>query len=109
MSYTTTVQISFLDEAPDFETVRAALVRAVTENQYHEDVLDDLSTLWAAGECTFNLFAMDIVGLMSEAAKASPDTQFSVRGWGEAPRDIWLRDYEGGAEVYSLGPPDDAV
>ncbi|MEQ1809193.1 MAG: hypothetical protein ABL889_04670 [Terricaulis sp.] len=110
MSYYTKVQLAFLgDETIDFEAIQPALARALAERHFSEDVLQDLAELFADGECSLGLFALDIAELMLEAARASADAAFSVRGWGEAPRDVWLRDYENGEEIFALGPPENAI
>lgn len=107
MSYYTQVNFQFSDEPPGADDV-ARVARQWLEAQklYDvESVLEDILRGWTEGQTDFNgLVCQDIEGLMANLSSAFPEIRFYVRGMGEEFDDVWLRQFEGGKAVFSLGP-----
>jgi hypothetical protein len=110
LSYYTDVELVWLEDEPaNLEGLKSELEKMIAAEQYSEDLLGDLLQLLVDGEAAMNLHAADVTMFTARIARLFPQHSFSVRGRGEAVRDIWLRDYEDGEEVFALGPPADAV
>lgn len=110
MSYYTKVELSWLEEELENpERLRGDLERIVAAAQYSEDVVGDFMDLLADGSAEMSLYAEDVTAITAQIAKLVPHCSFSVRGCGESVRDIWLRDYNEGQEVFALGPPENAI
>jgi hypothetical protein len=110
LSYYTQVEISFSDEPPDVEAA-CGVARLWLEEQgiyAVDDILADLRRAWAEGGADFSdLRSEDFDGLMRALSAAHPSLRIYVRGLGEEFADVWLRQYEGGEPVYTLGPFDE--
>lgn len=65
----------------------------------------DLKELFESGEVKLALDSDSTIEVLAEVAKLLPDVSFSVRGLGEAPRMVWVREYRGGHERFAFGPP----
>jgi hypothetical protein len=107
MSYYTRVTFEFSDEPPPVESASQA-VRAYLQplNVYAVDyVLEDFRKGWTEGSTEFNgLVAQDVEGIMKAVSLAFPEMQFYVRGMGEEYLDVWLRQFENGKILHSVGP-----
>ncbi len=107
MSYYTHVRFEFSDEPPNAsEVAKIARSWLSAQNLYAvEDVLSDFARGWSEGQADFNdLVSKDIEGLMESVSAKCPEVRFYVRGMGEEFNDVWLRQFEGGKIVSSLGP-----
>ncbi len=107
MSYYTQVNFQFSDEPPSVDEVsRFARSWLAAQNRYAvEPVVEDLRRGWENGQTSFNgLISNDIEELMAALSAAYPEICLYVRGVGEEFEDVWLRKFEGGEIVFSLGP-----
>ncbi len=116
MSYYTRVTFEFSGEPPGVdgvsEAVRAWLLsqnRKLSQNGVAhygvEDFLGDFLRGWSEGETVFNkIYSVNIEALMVFVSAQYPRIRFYVRGMGEEFDDVWLRQFEGGKTVFSLGP-----
>jgi hypothetical protein len=43
---------------------------------------------------------------MSKVAALAPSITFALRGLGEDPRTVWVREYEDGKQRFEFGPPE---
>lgn len=57
----------------------------------------DLKELCESGEVKLPLDSDTTIEVVAEIAKLAPKVSFAVRGLGEAPRTVWVREYRGGA------------
>jgi hypothetical protein len=107
VSYTTRVTFAFSDERP-LESDVSEIARSwlVSQNLYAvEDVLSDFLHGWTEGQTDFqDLVSQDIEGLMASVSAQYSGIRFYVRGMGEEFGDVWLRQFEDGKTVFSLGP-----
>jgi hypothetical protein len=106
MSYYTNVEFQFSDEPPPFNEVEEC-ARAHLESIGYavDDILEDLQRGWEEGKAEFSdLVCEDIEGLLCRVSTKFPQLRIYSRGGGEEPRDFWLREFEGGKVVFSVGP-----
>ena len=110
MSYYTRVTIEFSDEPPPTDDAsQVARAWLAAQNVYAvDDVLADFLGGWTEGQTDFNgLVSQDVEGLMTNISLRYPQIRFYVRGMGEEFNDVWLRQFEGGKIVYTVGPFED--
>lgn len=65
----------------------------------------NLKELFESGEVKLALDSDTTIEIVAEIAKLAPKVSFAVRGLGEAPRTVWVREYRGGHERFAFGPP----
>ena len=65
----------------------------------------NLKELFESGEVKLPLDSDSAIEIVAEIAKLAPKVSFAVRGLGEAPRTVWVREYRGGHERFAFGPP----
>jgi hypothetical protein len=109
VSYYTHVEFAFSDDPPLIDTFLAVAQKHLeAQNCYAvEDVLSDLRVAWEKGNTNFNgLLSQDFESLMLVVSAEFPSICFFVRGWGEEIRDIWVREFEAGKLLFSVGPFD---
>ena len=107
LSYYTRVTFEFSDEPPEVDAVSAvARLWLVAQNLYAvDDVLADFNRGWTEGQTEFKgLVSQDVEGLMTYVSAQFPEIGLFVRGMGEEFKDVWLRHFEGGKIVFTLGP-----
>jgi len=107
VSYYTRVTFEFSDDPPSVADV-SKIVKSWLETQKFyavEDVLGDFVRGWTKGQVDFSdLVSQDIEGIMACVSAHYPEMSFYVRGMGEEFKDVWLRQFEGGKAVFTLGP-----
>lgn len=107
MSCSTHVRLFELDaDVFDQSEVAPKIDMLVGQAQLPEDVAADLKDLFFKGEAYIALEYQSIIQLVSKLAAMVPNVPFAIRGAGEEPRTIWVREYEGGKETFAFGPPE---
>jgi hypothetical protein len=107
VSYYTRITFDFSDVPPGAEEA-STVVRSwlMAQNLYAvDDVLADFLRGWTDGYTEFSdLVSQDIEGLMQAVSVQYPTIRFYVRGMGENFNDVWLRQFQNGKIVFTLGP-----
>lgn len=103
MSFATFLEVQYVDNQVEFETISEELKKILAEDGIHPDVLENLRTAFAGGETMFNLSASYLAYLVERIASLQPTVSFHARGRGEELRDVWVREFEGGEAVFSEG------
>lgn len=114
MSWWTWVDFDYIDREEigntrefDIEHVRAEIESIVDSQRYHRDVAKDTCELIAEKHAAFKINSFGVIELFSVLAARFPDVSFAIRGRGEDMRDIWIREFAGGRNTFTFGPPDD--
>ena len=108
MSYSSKVELIYLDEEEfDSNQARSVASGIVAERGYSEDMIGDVIALVENGKVQFATFGENVLVVLRAISTALPHVAFGVRGFGEAHRDIWAREYRDGEETFALGPPPD--
>ncbi len=108
MSFYTQVKLFQLDVRDfDIPALSERIDTIVRDEQMHEDVAADIRQLLADEEVGFSLDSRSVIALMTKVAALAPEVTFAIRGFGEEPRTIWVREYEDGRERFAFGPPED--
>lgn len=86
-----------------------AIQEFLDEHSVHQDTIKSLREACASPFATSRptLFFLDsgfLAILFDFLARLLPDTSFSVRGFGEEPRDIWIREFSNGELQFEAGP-----
>jgi hypothetical protein len=110
VSFYTAVERFYLDEAGVFDVAAlSGRIDALLDRLgFHEDVAAGVKRLLADGRADFGLGSWAVIELIAEIAALTPERAFAVRGRGEDPRMVWVREYENGRELFAFGPPDGA-
>jgi hypothetical protein len=110
MSFYTLAERFYLDDAGVFDVAGLSprIDALVDKLGYSRDVADDARRLLSEGRSDFAINSWALIELMADIAALAPQTEFAVRGVGEDPRMIWVREYAKGRETYAFGPPEDA-
>jgi hypothetical protein len=97
-------------DSDDFDQIALApkIDALVRQAQLPKDVAADFKKLLSEGEVDFALDSDSIILLVSQLAATAPEVAFAVRGMGEEPRTVWVREYEKGKESFAFGPPEGA-
>lgn len=66
----------------------------------------DIKQLLDEEDVGFSLDSHSIIDLMGKVAALAPSVTFALRGLGEDPRTIWVREYEDGKPRFEFGPPE---
>ncbi len=106
MSYYTNVEIRFSGETPPFAAM-AECVRTFFDSKRYaiDDIVSDIEREWTNGRFTVNGLAhLDLEGLIGALSSKYPELRMYVRGAGEEPRDLWLREFQAGKIIFSGGP-----
>lgn len=107
MSFYTHVRLFPLDVGTfDLPTLAPQIDALVAAAQLHEDVASDIKQLLDKEEVGFSLDSFSIIDLIGKVAALAPSMTFAVRGLGEDPRTIWVREYEDGEQRFEFGPPE---
>ena len=107
MSYYTRVTFEFSDAPPDIDEIASAARSWLTDQELYavDDVLEDLLRAWTDGETDFtDLRSEDFEGLMTFLSSRHPGIRFYIRGMGEDYFDVWLRQFQDGQTVFTMGP-----
>lgn len=110
MSFHTFVWVYPCDGEPlAIPSARDALTKFLDERALSHDVLKNLleacgSALPASSPTLFFLDSWSVADLFEEVARCLPHASFAVKGVGEKPRDIWVREYADGAATFEAGP-----
>jgi hypothetical protein len=107
MSYYTKVNFAFSEDPPSVEDVTKPLCTYLDAQKIYatNDICEDFICGWTKGETDFNgLVSYDIEMIMKHISLVFPNIIFYVRGMGEEFRDVWLRQFEAGKVIYSMGP-----
>jgi hypothetical protein len=110
VSYYTHVTIEFSDPPPPADAVaRVAKSWLSSQDMYAvEDVTSDFRELWTEGKADFSdLMSQGFEGVMTAISARCRNLRMYVRGIGEEWHDVWLRQFENGRIVASIGPLDD--
>ena len=108
VSFYTKIDIVYLDFPRfDFEKLTPQLEALMDKLRYSHDVIKDLKELGREGSAMPKLNSFCIIDLFSRIAPLDPKVPFALRGMGEHPRSVWVREYVDGKEVYAFGPPDE--
>jgi hypothetical protein len=92
----------------DCTAISQEIDAVVADFGLHKHVAADVKQLLSRGEADFKLVSWCVIELMPKIAALMPNVSFMVRGRGEDPRMLWLREYEHGRVAYELGPPKEA-
>jgi hypothetical protein len=91
-AYVERLCLEFEDEF-DVDSLSNQIDAMVSKRVLHEDVASDLES-------------GSIISVVAEIASLAPKISFAVRGFGEDPRTVWVREYEDGQERFAFGPPE---
>lgn len=107
MSFYTHVKLFPLDVGTfDLPTLAPQIDALVADAQFPEDVASDIKQLLDEEEVGFSLDSGSVIDLMSKVAALAPSMTFALRGLGEDPRTVWVREYEDGKQRFEFGPPE---
>lgn len=110
MSYYTAVEFHYFGEDDfDLDDVARALPAVLDNMSVSHDVMDDLRTLLHTSTASVQLYAEDVIQIFAQLAKMDPEVSFIIRGFGESPLDVWLREFRDGAVALAQGPPPNAI
>lgn len=107
MSYDTRVTFESSEAPPGRDEVATVVRPWLTAQRIYavEYVLEDFLRGWTEGHTVFqDLIHNDIEGIMTQVSDGFPGIVFSVRGMGEEFHDVWLRQFQSGRIVFSIGP-----
>ncbi len=107
MSYYTFANLQYLDgETIDLSELNGDLLKLLDENGLHHDVSKDMANLFSKGEAFFNLYGGSAIleHLLRWVSAQRPFVVFGVQGRGEELRDVWVREFQGGAVQFEQGP-----
>ena len=110
MSFHTMVWIHPNDLGPiPVERAVPAIQKFLDEHGVHQDTIKSLreacvSPLVKSGPTLFFLDSAFLAMLFGFLARALPETSFAIRGVGEEPRDIWVREFANGELQFEAGP-----
>ena len=110
MSFHTLLWVHPYDgEALDIASIAPAIERFLDENGIHRDTVESLQQACASAFPSFEptLFSLDgafLAVLFEFIARQLPASSFTVRGVGEEPRDVWVREFSGGELQFEAGP-----
>lgn len=110
MSFHTQVWVHPFDgEALAISSVQNEITKFLDERALSHDVLKNLfeacgSALPGSSPTLFFLDSWSVADLFEEVARCLPHASFAVKGVGEKPRDIWVREYADGAATFEAGP-----
>jgi len=103
MSFASFLEIQNLGDEIDIESIRDDIAAILNEDGIHPAVLDNLIGAFAGEETLLNLPNSYLSYLVERIAALLPDVSFHARGRGEELRDIWVREFENGAAIFSEG------
>ncbi|MFL9867842.1 hypothetical protein PQR67_27015 [Paraburkholderia fungorum] len=110
MSFHTLVWVHPFDGEPlAISSAQDEITTLLDERALSHDVLKNLfeacgSALPASSPTLFFLDSWSVADLFGEVARCLPHASFAVKGVGEEPRDIWVREYADGAATFEAGP-----
>ena len=103
MSFTTYLEIQYIDGQIDINAIESELSELLNEDGIHLEVLSNLRLAFEGDEIVFNVAASYLSYLVERIASLQPSVAFHARGRGEELRDVWVREFEGGEAVFSEG------
>ena len=107
MSFYTQVRLFPLDVGTfDLSALSSQIDTVVAAAQFPEDVASDIKQLLDEEEVGFALDSRSVIDLMRKVAALAPNMTFALRGLGEDPRTVWVREYQDGEERFAFGPPE---
>ncbi|MBC3918179.1 hypothetical protein H8L32_11880 [Undibacterium sp. CY18W] len=108
MSEQTILHIQFIGEndIPDISSKSDEIIKILTEDGIHKDVLCDLIAAFSNYEATFNVHSIYLLSLIESIASLFPSAWFGARGLGEEFRYTWVAEFQEGRKVFIQGPWD---
>ncbi|WP_411879899.1 hypothetical protein [Polaromonas sp. YR568] len=103
MSFSAFLEIQYVENQISIETISENLKKILDEDGIHPDVLDGLNTAFEGTETMFNVPATYLSYLVERIAGLQPAVSFHARGRGEELRDIWVREFQNGEPIFSVG------
>jgi hypothetical protein len=113
MSFHTQVWVVPLDgEHLNFKAAVQSVTNYLDEHGLHHDTLKSLAEACASAHSSneptlFFLDSISISNIFRVVSQALPTSSFAVKGIGEEPRDVWVREFASGSLVFEAGPFDE--
>ena len=103
MSFATYLEIQFVEDQVAIDRISDELKNILAEDGIHLDVLDGLRTAFKGTETKINVSASYLAYLIERIASLQPTVSFHARGRGDELRDVWVREFQNGEAVFSVG------
>jgi hypothetical protein len=103
MSFATFLEILYVENKVDVDSIQDELKKVLAEDGIHFDVLENLKTAFSGQETMVNVSASYLSYLVERVAGLQPAVSFHARGRGEELRDVWVREFENGEATFSQG------
>jgi len=103
MSFATLLEIQYVEDHVVIERISDELKNILAEDGIHFDVLENLRTAFEGTETMINVSASYLAYLVERIASLQPTVSFHARGHGEELRDVWVREFQSGEAVFSVG------